>query len=259
MFAFSLRRRWPRLWHTLNIEIWRSAPPRPDLREWSSRQGLGIVDGWLIDALQQTIDHWDLTPDSPDARLEENAKWFYYVPTEQMPEFNPTFDKPYPTYSAPGGQNHLNRSIQTATTREEQLQIVKSVELESLDAFRRRIERQFKRQLADYVSLARSTDIYDSKPQLVTHSEWAASALGGVPIAKISRAQEWEKILRKGDPESTVGKAVARFADRIGLTLRRQCGQEHHCSTLGITLGTRNNKNMQSSAIKQQQKCVISD
>ena len=100
------------------------------------------------------------------------------------------------------------------------------VNIEPLDQFQQRMTKQFQQQLTDYMRGIRESFVYDSRPQLSTHAAWTALALAGVSIAKISRADEWTKKFNKGEPESTVGKAVSRFSNYIELTLPKRftCG-----------------------------------
>jgi hypothetical protein len=218
-FVIALRWKWHDLWRAMNAEVWR-ARPRPDLATWARHQGLGIVDRWLVDALQQTLEYWDRKPDSPDAPLERGAKWFYYARGEgTIPDFQPMLDTPYPTYTAPA--DVLER-FQAVRTWEDVAQVRESVKIETMEAFKRRMLGQVRQQLGEYISSVRKAVVYDSKPRLPTHAAWTALALSGRSIAEISREPEWKRFLRSGEPESTVGKGVARFSQYIGLTLSAQ-------------------------------------
>jgi hypothetical protein len=217
MFLTSLRIRWPALWQGLNYYVWRG--PDKDLSGWAARQGRGITDEWLIRAFRQTLEYWSDFPDSPNAQLEEDARWFFFWDQTETPNFEPRFSAPYPTYRYPGGTAAILHDVQEARTYEAQRALVERCELESLEAFDKRIRKQFDQQLRLYIRKIRDAYIYDSSPELANHSNWTALYLGGMSFADIARAPEWERRFQRGEPDSTVRKAVVRFADRIGLTL----------------------------------------
>jgi hypothetical protein len=245
LFIDSLRIRWPLLWKKLNRDVWR-AHPRPDLIQWASRQG--ITDPWLIDVFAQTIRYWDHRPNTPDARLEKSARWYFYFPDGRSPEdlakFQPKLDKPWPLVEG-GGEMYRLVQLAVPLTRSYQeferlmmLALVQPLDLksESLQEFKRRMMKQFREQLTDWVSRRRKF-MMDSERWKAAHAEWTALVLGGISIAEIARQPDWSQVLRRGEPEATVGMAVARFAKRIKLTLpRRRLTLENN------TLGTRDQK-----------------
>lgn len=89
---------------------------------------------------------------------------------------------------------------------------------EPLEAFEKRMEDQLRSQLKAHIRMLRLS-VYGEAANKTAfeHAQWTALAFAGISYADIARSD-----LANAphlDPESTVRKAVTRFAERISLTL----------------------------------------
>src|SRR5262245_16438699 len=98
-FLLSTRRVYPEFWQSLN-EIWRGRD-RPALQKWLEDRG--VVDDWLIGAVDDTLMMWDSEQDGPNAQLQKGYLWYCWESSAAAPDFEPKFEEPYPTYTGPEG------------------------------------------------------------------------------------------------------------------------------------------------------------
>jgi hypothetical protein len=182
---------WPDLWRNLNAEIFRASDP-PQIAQWAAKQGRGIVDRWFLEFLQRTVGLWRRYPDSPQAKLSEEAKptpfwdeegirdvlmvprWFQLEPVGPIRAFMP---------------HHI---------REE----------ESVERYGARLRRELSAHL-EYVRYVRAENS-DS----LRHIKWAIEFLSG---------RSWAELQQETDTRTdadAIRKDASRLAYRIGLTLR---------------------------------------
>jgi hypothetical protein len=165
--------------------------------------------------VEATIASWSADPESPNATLASDHLW-HAIPLRslgeipELPFFKPQFEHPYPIWAGP-------------TTIEDLLQIINErrshASNESIEAFRRRMKKQFDDQLASYIRTAIRADRESrAVSQIRVHAEWTALRFTGESFADVARTELNGAPHR--DPESAVRMAVHRFANGIGLTLR---------------------------------------
>lgn len=213
-YFWALYRRWPEVlnslqsdvspiyrpnWHTEPsgervpiIESWnqlRSDVERKDLLQavhhWAAQYR--ITEEWIFETALDTLmryARWD-----PSQIKDEEETWLWrYNPRGYHPVFAPKFE---PDYWYPNGWP------------------------EEWEAFKNRVEKEFSSQLAEYRRLVeRKFGI--GKDKMARDAEWTVLYHKGVPALEIARG-----LTGYDDPEQTVYRAVKRFANSIGLALRK--------------------------------------
>lgn len=219
MIFYALQDLCPHFWKSLHDDVWTTQDPE-NVAPWLRAHS--VVDDWFADIIAETLISWTKDPKGPNERLDPDYRWFMVRSEDKAPDFCPQFGQPYPTYAAP---ENLTLDTLHSIPRNEMEDWTKLVETEPLEEFAGRMRRQFEAQLREYVKTMKDGWNYDSSPQLWEHAQWTALAFVRVPIAEIAR--RWKNLQRVGangqpvyrDAESTVSKAVKRFAARIDLTL----------------------------------------
>jgi hypothetical protein len=213
MFVLALRRRYPTFWRKLN-EFWR-AGNLADFETWCEERG--ICDAWLREVCLETIALWETDPSGPNASLSYDYPWFQLTRTShlgfELPDFNPVFEDPFLTCTRPPDfPERFN------ATQGKNLGIFKElVKTEGLEEFERRMRSQFEKQLRSYLKQVRESYDYGARPKIFIHAEWTALVFSGAPVGLI--ADEVASLSADPVDESTIRKAVWRFARKIGLTI----------------------------------------
>ena len=215
-FLISLQHRHEAFWRSLN-DLWRRGHENKCGR-WL--QTHNVLDQWLADVAAETITRWSKEPESPAANLVSGYLWFGCV---HWPEadlkyrrFAPRFKDPSPIFKGPDNLNEMLRMPLDKLVASVRLSFRDS---ESLEDFRRRMEKQFQAQLKAY--LAR---LQRRKSQTRAHADWAALKFAGKSYPEIARTELAKSPHR--DAEQAVRKAVLRFAGSIGLTLTRETEEQ---------------------------------
>jgi len=210
LFLYSLQTVRPGFWVSFN-QMWRAG--RRDLVEpWLKDHQ--ITDQWLLEVLCETMLAWDGKPDGPGANLQPGYIWYSCGEEGDTPvvgNFRPILTQPYPMYDS---DRVLSAEMLQDTCLEELQILCRSAEIETLEAFERRMLSQFRQQLKCYSKRVRSVMGYGKKAERVKHATWTARVFVGETRAVIAREQR-----RNRDAESAVARAVTRFAQAIRLTL----------------------------------------
>jgi hypothetical protein len=178
--------------------------------EWATCAG--VVDGWFIQVLRDTLARWIAQPDHAGSSLQPGYEWFVYVEYVAMQPFAPTFDDPYLLVNGRTPKPDLSTNIRQMDRAE----ITQSLRIETVREFADRMTKQFGKQLAahkKYLSHLAQADLCGERTK---HAEWVALVFSGKTVAEI--AEKWEGLQNNRDPYSAVHKAIARFAVDIGLT-----------------------------------------
>jgi hypothetical protein len=222
----------PKFWRRLNT-LWRGGIPDP-VTQWST--DVRVSDEWLIKAGRQTVAKWAEDPRGPMAELHPTHLWFFYDEEAYAPDFAPTFERPYPTYSS---SSKLSPDQLAKMSKEQQRELEADVKLESLDDFEARIRKEFDSKLRSYRRFIESVWNYERSPQLGMHAAWAVYAFAGMPIAQLARdfdpringvpsnpnkhKRPDESFLesRHGvkDPDAAIRKGIKRFCEATWITL----------------------------------------
>jgi hypothetical protein len=182
--------------HESAIEVW--------------AESFGIVDAWLIRVLKDTDSDWQAKPEGARAQFRDKSEWFVYKERDQaIPPFNPRFENAWPNVNAE------TRGVET------------------VEAFSSRMTEQFKSQLKDYSNMMRHLSREGERAERRKHAIWTVLVFTGRTVQEIVQAEELARKLRaktqrvplsQGDLESTIKKAVQRFAQDIGLTVTVRLG-----------------------------------
>jgi hypothetical protein len=187
--------------------------------EW--RVDYQVVDEWMIQTCHYTLQSWAvLAYEHGRAYLTENPLQPWFGPSEAaltiaLAPFDPVFDQPFPLRVeplSPHDQEVLGRSEPVGRRIYEA-----AVARESANAFRRRMRRQFEKQLAQYATESKAR-ILEQK-HMRRDAAWTALYQGGLSPKDI---EAWEAE-RSGEAftHARILQAVNKFARSIGLTLRR--------------------------------------
>jgi hypothetical protein len=184
--------------------------------EWSCKAG--VTDGWLLQVVEDTVDYWRTKPEHGGSQLLDGWNWFYYRENNApIRPFVVTIDPPTPIYDGlwtedPGPSIEPARLARMAHAN-------LKAGVETPAEFKRRAERQFKRQLSEYLKYMKPLSVRgDTSSMRVTHAQWTALVFWGrATTADISK--QWPSIHRYQEPEAAVRTAVSNFAKAISLTL----------------------------------------
>jgi len=219
-FLAALRRRLPPFWIAIH-EFWR-AKDVDGLKRWMKTNG--IVDPWFEAVVWDTLGYWTQNPDSPSTRLAEGYRWFYYGELARgdlkVRLFCPTFN--HPTLKCTISEPFATMAMMMNASPEEHAAVIDLLTVESVDDFEARMRNEFETQLRDYTGWLRLV-LGENLSSLQTHAEWTAFAFCGLSYTKIG--ENWPGLARaKGcyQPDKTVSMAVARFVQRIGLTIPKR-------------------------------------
>jgi hypothetical protein len=190
-----------------------------------------VVNPWLGDITSETIIRWAMEPESPAANLIPGYYWFAWLPPHRWSDtapddrdFAPVFKDPSPRWIGPDDVHDMLRA-----PVKEQLAMVRNSlrDSESLDDFRRRMVKEFHVQLNSHIRRLRRR-----QSKIVAHSKWTALRFAGKSYKEIA----WTELAKKegGDHESTVRKAVIRFANRIRLTLPEPALHQTAIGAVGV-------------------------
>ena len=214
LFLCALQHCAPDFWQGLK----RSTDYGTPFECWAERAG--VVDDWLIEVLRMTVTRWREHPEHPGSQLREGYEWFAYPKDNPVVPFAPQFTDPYPKlFSGVFSDPDLN----TAQSITQRAAIRKTRDIETPEAFARRMTVQFNKALTDHKKyLRQSIPDNDIRERRTAHAEWTALAIfgqktDGSPITVAEIVERWPDV---GD-YSTVHKAVSRFASDIRLTLLR--------------------------------------
>jgi hypothetical protein len=180
-----------------------------------------IVDEWLMDACQHTLQAWAAEVDHSGREALDNRHPLpvWYGPSESnltaaLSEFTPVFEQPYPVPLKPLSPE--DRGIVASEPLTLRMYEAK-VERESGADFKKRMRAQFDAQLATYT--ARCEALILEHENIERDAAWTALFQCGLTPKKI---EAWE-FNRSGDAFShaRIQQAVKKFANAIGLTLRK--------------------------------------
>lgn len=237
LFVVALRARCPYLFRSLN-ELWkkgsildRDAPGVSPLDKWFEQ--MEIVDGWLIDYVVATIQLWEGDPDGGNAKLDPDFRWFA-VPEdairddEELPPFLLIPVDRYPRYGGPPGLSRLGSELQKLSIDDLEglLEMIGDAGwFESLEQYQKRVTDEARQCILAHVQRLRIRMYGRDNAESFKHAQWAALAFSGMAYAEIALHELAGTSNR--DPESTVRKAVVRFAKSVDLTLpiRRRSGR----------------------------------
>ena len=174
-----------------------------------------FVDDWLRDACLQVLAALD---SDPNLDVQSERLLLAYVPGEpSMPHvFEPVLKDPFVKNDGICSPADLLALIGEPLLPSVLRDLAANVE--SIEDFEARMQSEFNAQLREYIRSYRQT--FDDRQQLIRDALWTALVFGGLPRAELARSVP--ELRRNRDAEATVGKAVARFATAIGLTLPDQ-------------------------------------
>jgi hypothetical protein len=221
-----LRVRYPFFWGSLN-QRWRQggilerdALGGSPLDDWLVE--IDVIDDWLIDCVKAAIDLWNSDPNGGSANLDPKCPWFALpedaIDSEASDVFLPLLWSPFPLYRGPDISS-LYSKMRTLSIDDQEwlLDKVDSADwFEPLEEYERRLKQDFHNQLTEHIRRLRQTRYGLDHAEGFKHSQWTALAFGGMPYAEIARRELADTLNR--DPDSTVRKAVVRFAEDIDLT-----------------------------------------
>jgi hypothetical protein len=188
------------------LESWERTEVDPErktliaaLRQWAVR--FRITEDWIFDAALETLITYFPRHEGPlDAMLptipkrDPNEPWLWrYRPKGFHPRFKPAFEADF-WYPPHHGWN------------------------ESWDDFKHRMESQLSTQLIQYRRTVETSFAIGKKETLQRDAEWTARYQRGESAIEIAETKEWNI----QDPEQAIFRAVSRFAQSIGLNLRRR-------------------------------------
>jgi hypothetical protein len=178
-----------------------------------------IVDEWLMEAAQHTIQAWAMQLlDGGGTALEKGLPRPWYGPTEAalMPalqEFRPELDHPYPLPLNPLTAEEQN-ILETSPVG---LRIYQAgVAREAPQDFRKRMRKQFDARLDAFVQNL-ETRILESR-NMQRDAAWTALYQGG-KSPKAIETWEWNRS-KTAYSHARIQQAIKEFAAAIGLTLR---------------------------------------
>ena len=180
-----------------------------------------VFDEWLVQTCHYTLASWAVFAlEHGRSFLTDKPLQPFYGPTEAslqlaLGPFSPVFEQPFPipleTLSG-ADQEVLARSEPVGRRIYEA-----AVTRESAKDFKRRMRKQFEKQLADYAKV-REERILEQR-NMRRDAAWTALFQAGLTPKKI---EAWE-IERSGDgfSQARIQQAIKKFANAIGLTLRK--------------------------------------
>jgi hypothetical protein len=231
LFVMALQFRHPGFFRSLN-DFWRNHfhdLTAELVAKWFRNHK--VRDEWLCWVCIETCAWWNNEPEGPAANLLPGYFWFAFDPEKLWADdpwdrpfvFAPTFEDPSPRRADPDMVPFFKLPVAEVEARAHRAFQAD----ESLDAFERRMTKQFRAQLKAYVKILRYRD--SQRDAEMTVLRFAGKSWK--EIAGPERGEELEQAARK---------SVERFADGIGLTLtqRRRPHLDCHRAAAGTTVGT---------------------
>jgi hypothetical protein len=179
----------------------------------------GIVDEWLMDAAQYSLQAWAMILlHEGRTILEKQCPRPWYGPTEAalkpaLEEFRPELDQPYPVPLKPLNPEE-RRVLEGSAVGLRMYQV--GVSREPLREFRRRMRKQFEEQLDRFIA-GLEARMAESR-NMMRNAEWTALYQGGMSPKAI---EAWESNRCKTDHSyARIQQVIHQFAATIGLTLR---------------------------------------
>jgi hypothetical protein len=217
----ALRKHWPELLTSLRVDVFplytpawqgvgeerqiareslgnlRSDPERTELlaafQEWAN--GFRITEDWIVQTALDTLQNYSDSSPPHLPRVPGDQGWYWvYRPRVHDPLFRPKLNLNV-WYTAKYGSH------------------------EKWPAFKDRMQSQFDEQLAKYRRMMESKYAATKEVTLVRDAEWTARYRKGETAVEIAN-ELLDNRKAYNDPEQTVYRAVERFAEIIGLTLR---------------------------------------
>jgi hypothetical protein len=205
--------RWTPFFVSLNDAVWRSRDPNA-LIDWKAKQRI-TIEGWLVEAVEDTLAYWTEYPGSPQAQLAPGYQHFAWRGGGvKLRLFTPVFTPPQT--ETPSG--FVNLAMNTPVS--ERGSLGTRISAEQPEKLKARYEAEFKTQLDEYMhwyTRAVCDEEWLSKhPQRLRDLTWLMYRVAGVPkkdvVAKLSSSYT-----REGD--EMLVRRVNDIAKIIGLRM----------------------------------------
>ena len=210
----SLLAEYTLFFRSLNGDVWQSRDPAA-LDRWRAAQARISVDGWLMEAVADTLAYWTEHPGSPQAELTPGYRHFWWRGSSiWLQPFAPVFTDPLPKISQP--PYFIERTMATPLS---ELGKLSGISQEAPDQFKARMRDQFEKQLSEYARryerAAFDTEWVANHPKLVDYMTWLMYRLLEVPLERI--VQEFRGVSKYEEPKETVKHRVADLANAMGI------------------------------------------
>ena len=199
---------------SLHSDVWQSRDPAA-LDGWKAAQSRITVEGWLLEAVEDTLAYWTEHPGSPQAALAPGYRHFYWRGSSVwLQPFAPVFTDPLPRISQP--PNFMETTMATPLS---ELGKLTGISREPPDQFKARMRDQFDKQLSEYARTYKravfDTEWVANHPKLVDYMTWLMYRLVEVPLERI--VQEFPGVSHYEYPKETVKHRVADLANAMGI------------------------------------------
>jgi hypothetical protein len=207
----------PPFWKLLHDAVWQSKDPNA-FSHWAAY--FNVVDEWLLEAVDATLDYWTAFPDSPQAQLRPGyLQFFGRVGFPELKPFAPVFSDTLPRISWP--EQHAWKVMCTPISQHDGLNA--QIAYESPDQFEARMRDQFNEQIKgykrDYRDGVFSLRAYLEKNRAFRdHLTWLMHRFTGASLDEV--VERWPGSKRYEDPGATITRKVNELAAKMGLSLR---------------------------------------
>lgn len=207
--------RWTLFFHSLNSDVWRSPPDA--FLAWKAKQRV-TVEGWLLDAVDDTLAYWSEHPRSHQAALTPDYQHFAWRGgAVRLPLFAPVFTPPQT--GTPPGFAALAMNIPVAARG----MLKPLITEEPPERLKARYQMEFKRQLDEYIYQYRGAVAAEQwltkHPETLQHLTWLMYRVDGIPLEEVVQRVEASPRRRYEDPRGAITRMVNKLSTAIGINL----------------------------------------